>query len=496
MMLAKRLILALAVLPTLSAQAIWKPKPETSWQWQLTTPVDLSVAAEVYDVDLFANAASVVSSLHAGGRKAICYLSVGTFEPFRPDAASFPESVKGKKLKDFPDEKWLDIRRWDILGPIIEARLDLCKTKGFDAAEPDNVDGYSNDSGFPLTAADQITFNRRVADAAHARGLSVGLKNDLDQAKDLQPFFDWALNEQCFQYKECGNLTWFTAAGKAVFQVEYELAPNAFCPTANSLNFNSLRKNYDLDAYRVPCRVTAASTIKVTSVLNAASYAAGVSAGMIAAIFGTDLGPAAALGPRLTTPGLIDSTLADTRILIDGVPAPLLYLGPTQAIAVIPYGAAGKGTVLVRVARGSEVSETFPVAVQASLPGIFTSNGAGSGQAAALNETGSLNTVSSPAARGSIVTFFVTGEGLVTPLPRDGQLASMPYPAPVMEVSVRIGGQPASVLYAGAAPQQVSGLLQVNARIASSAAGGEAVPITVTIGAQSSQAGVTIAVAP
>ena len=174
------LVLALAAGTTgsLLAQSpsIWKPALNTSWQWQLSVPVDTSVNAEMYDIDLFTNEAAVVAKLHAAGRKAVCYVSVGTFEPYRPDAAQFPAAVKGKALEDFGDENWLDIRRWDVLGPIFAARFDLCKSKGFDGIEPDNVDGYSNDSGFPLTYADKIQFNKRIADLAHARGLSVGLK--------------------------------------------------------------------------------------------------------------------------------------------------------------------------------------------------------------------------------------------------------------------------------------------------------------------------------
>ena len=141
------------------SQAIWVPPPQVDWQWQLTGPVDQNVTASVFDIDLFDNDASVVASLHAKGRKVICYVSVGTFEDWRPDAARFPEAVKGLPLADFPNERWLDIRRLDDLKPILEARFDLCKQKGFDAIEPDNVDAYTNRSGFPLTARDQIQFN-------------------------------------------------------------------------------------------------------------------------------------------------------------------------------------------------------------------------------------------------------------------------------------------------------------------------------------------------
>src|SRR6266566_3906790 len=235
-------------------QTVWQPALNTSWQWQLTTPVDQTVNAQMYDIDMFDNDVSVVASLHAQGRKVICYISAGTFENWRPDAASFPAVVKGNAVSGWPGENWLDIRRLDILGPIMTARLDLCQTKGFDGVEPDNIDGYTNGTGFPLTAQDQINYNTFLANQAHARGLSVALKNDLDQVQALLPYFDWALNEQCFQYNECNTLVPFITAGKAVFEVEYSLSTSQFCPQANALNFNAMQKDLNLDAFRIPCR--------------------------------------------------------------------------------------------------------------------------------------------------------------------------------------------------------------------------------------------------
>jgi hypothetical protein len=149
--------------------------------------------------------------------------------------------------------RWLDIRRWDALEPILAARFDTCRSKGFDAVEPDNVDGYSNDSGFKLSAADQLTFNRRVAALAHQRGLGVGLKNDVDQAAALQPHFDFAVNEECAQYEECDKLAVFVRAGKPVFHVEYERPSGGFCPESRKLGFSSMRKHPELDAWRETC---------------------------------------------------------------------------------------------------------------------------------------------------------------------------------------------------------------------------------------------------
>ncbi len=475
--------------------SIWKPKVNTSWQWQLTTPVDLSIDAEMYDIDLFQNDAALVAKLHVAGRKAVCYVSVGTYEPYRPDSAQFPAAVKGKAMSDFPDENWLDIRRWDLLGPIFEKRFDLCKAKGFDGLEPDNVDGYSNDTGFPLTYNDQLEFNRRIAALAHARGLSVGLKNDLDQIGDLLPSFDWALNEQCFQYKECGGLSAFVNAGKAVFNVEYQRKPEQFCAQANSLNFNSLAKNLNLDVYRVPCREASAASVPVISaILNAASYRGGsVAPGEIVAIFGTDLGPAQPLGARLAN-GVVTSQLDDMRLLFDGIPAPLLYAGSGQLLAVVPYGIAGQTTTVAQFERGSARSAAFTMNVAASWPGIFTASATGSGQASMFNQDGSLNGPGRRALPGSIVTLFGTGEGMVAPVARDGQISGVPLASPLLQVTAKIGGVAAEVLYAGAAPSLVAGVLQINVRVPAGVAAGDAVLVELSSGGRVSQGNVVMAV--
>jgi hypothetical protein len=239
--------------PAGAAKRIWRPAPHTTWQWQLTGRIDLSVRARMFDIDLFDTPARTVARLHARGGRAVCYLSAGSFERGRPDAAAFPAAVLGRALEGYPDERWLDVRRLDVIGPIMERRLDLCRSKGFDGVEADNVDGYANPSGFPLTSADQLAYNRLLARAAHARGLSIGLKNDLDQVRALEPSFDWALNEQCFQYDECDRLAPFVRARKAVFTVEYELSPAAFCARSRRLGFMSMRKHLDLDAWRAPC---------------------------------------------------------------------------------------------------------------------------------------------------------------------------------------------------------------------------------------------------
>jgi hypothetical protein len=239
--------------PTPSA-GWWQPAPDTSWQWQLSGTIDTSLDVQMYDIDLFEAPQETINSLHADGRIVICYFSAGSWEDWRPDAADFPAEVIGDPLEGWPGEKWLDIRRLDLLGPIMQARLDLAVQKGCDGVEPDNVDGYANQTGFPLSFDDQIAYNTWLAQQAHARGLSIGLKNDLDQIGDLLPLFDWALNEECFTYNECDLLLPFIESNKAVFGVEYEFEPADFCPQANAMHFSFLKKNWDLDAWRVDCQ--------------------------------------------------------------------------------------------------------------------------------------------------------------------------------------------------------------------------------------------------
>ncbi len=235
----------------------WKPSSGSpiSWYWQLQGSINTStLKASVYDIDGFDNSAATVAALHAKGAKVICYLSLGTSENFRSDYSQIPSSVKGS-TNGWPGENWLDIRQISTLAPIMTARMQMCKSKGFDAIEPDNIDGYTNNTGFPLTAAHQIAYNTWIANTAHSLGLSVGLKNDVDQLAQLQPVFDWALNEECNQYSECGGYSAFTNAGKAVFNAEYG-SSTSFCSADVSKRINGARFDLDLTGQFTPCTGT------------------------------------------------------------------------------------------------------------------------------------------------------------------------------------------------------------------------------------------------
>ncbi|RJX75800.1 endo alpha-1,4 polygalactosaminidase [Vibrio sinensis] len=238
----------------------YQPPVLATWQWQLTGEINKTYSVNVYDIDLFDSTESLIQELQSDNTKVICYFSAGSYEEWRSDASQFKPSDRGNSLDGWPGEAWLDIRSENVIS-IMKARLDLAAKKGCDGVEPDNVDGYQNDSGFNLTARDQLDFNRTLANEAHIRNLSVGLKNDLDQVKELVDYFDFAVNEQCFQYKECDLLTPFIDNGKAVFNVEYEKkyltdesAKEALCAESLRLQFSTLILPADLDdEFRISC---------------------------------------------------------------------------------------------------------------------------------------------------------------------------------------------------------------------------------------------------
>jgi hypothetical protein len=238
----------------------WRPAPRTAaWQWQLQGRLDLSLPASVYDIDGFAAKRSQVAALHRRGRRAICYLDVGSWESYRPDRAAFPAAVIGARYEGFPDERWLDVSRFRLFRAPLEARIAICAGKGFDAVEPDNLAGFENDTGFAISAADQLRFNRWIAAQVHRRGMAVALKNDPEQVTELLPSFDFAIVEECFQFDECGRFSPFVAAGKAVFEAEYELPTAEFCDRARALGFSAIGKSYDLFARPFePCEAAAA----------------------------------------------------------------------------------------------------------------------------------------------------------------------------------------------------------------------------------------------
>lgn len=245
--------------------------------------------------------------------------------------------------------------------------------------------------------------------------------------------------------------------------------------------------------------VTQAGLEVVTSregVLNAASFLGGaVAPGEIVTVFGSGLGPAKLALYELTPDGQhLANSVRSVQVTFDGIPAPLIYVSGGQVSAIVPYGVAGPVTRMV-VSNGGIASAPVQLDVAPSAPALFTTNASGKGQAAAFNQDNSLNSAAEAAARNTIVQLFATGEGATLPDGEDGRLANgAALPRPRLPVTVTIGGQAATVVYAGAAPGQVAGLMQVNARIPQNVAPGAAVPVVLRVGQASSPAGVTIAV--
>jgi hypothetical protein len=238
--------------PTTPTAGVWAPAKGTAWQWQLSGVLDTTIPVPVYDVDGDDTSSATVTALHNKDVKTICYFDAGGWENYRSDADQFPTVALGNTINGWPDERWIDIRNTAII-PLMEQRIINCKNKGFNAIEPDVVDGYANNTGFPLTSSDQIKYNKTIAELAHKHGLGVALKNDPDQAAALEPFFDFAVVEECFKYSECDAYIPFTKAGKAVLHVEYSSTPAQFCPVTKPLGFSSMVKKLTLSAWREVC---------------------------------------------------------------------------------------------------------------------------------------------------------------------------------------------------------------------------------------------------
>ncbi len=259
------LLLAVLILTLLTTRAIthadtvsswYKPGIDITWQWQLEGKINPNYAVDIYDIDLFDTPAGTIASLKASGKKVLCYFSAGSSENWRPDFTKFSAASLGKK-NGWAGEKWLDIRSKNV-ADVMLTRLDLAVKKGCDGVEPDNVDGFSNKTGFPLKAGDQIVFNRWLAKEAHARGLTVALKNTGDLANQLVDSFDLAINEECHAYQECDQLAVFTKQGKPILNAEYKkMSKNKIenlCKVAVSNHIQTLILSKQLnDSRRISC---------------------------------------------------------------------------------------------------------------------------------------------------------------------------------------------------------------------------------------------------
>ena len=258
--------------------------------------------------------------------------------------------------------------------------------------------------------------------------------------------------------------------------------------TAQSLGSPGLQSTSIITIQPAP-----AVSLGKTAVTNAASYQTGaVAPGEIVTIFGTALGPAVLVTAQLNSQGKLASNLNGTEVLFDHIPAPLVYVSANQVSAIVPYEVAGQPFTQMVVVRNGQATPPLSLAVTAVTPALFTANASGAGQAAAVNQDATLNGPGAGAPAGSILSLYGTGEGQTSPGGINGRVANSLLPAPLAAVSVTVGSLNAPVQYAGAAPQATAGLLQVNVTVPALAPG--IYPVVLTIGGQSSAAGVTVTV--
>jgi uncharacterized protein (TIGR03437 family) len=237
----------------------------------------------------------------------------------------------------------------------------------------------------------------------------------------------------------------------------------------------------------------------LSQVVNAASgIAGGVSPGEILSVRGYGAGAAAVGGLTLDALGLVVSNLNGLQVTFDGKAAPLIYTSANQTNLIVPYEVAGETSTVMQVAyaaaTGRLQTAAWALPVAGSAPGVFTLDATGTGAGAVVNQDGSVNSAANPAARGSVISIYATGEGQTSPAGVTGSVTQSNTKAPLLPVTVKIGGIGATVQYAGSAPDEVAGVLQVNAVVPQGVAPGSAVPVTVSVGGIASQAGVMIGV--
>jgi hypothetical protein len=220
------------------------------WDIQFAEPFALDRDVAVMDLDVDALPEGTFETLTARGVKVLCYVSVGTAETYRDDWGTFPKVLIGKNWPEWPDEYYLDIRRLDVLLPIMQARFARCAAAGANGIEPDNQDLQWADSGFDISADDTVAYMRALADLAHGMGLTIGQKNNPDVVPDLVGVLDFIVTEDCHHDGWCDQVTPYIAAGKPVYAIEYTDHPldwDAACHAADQLGLLMIRKDRDLN---------------------------------------------------------------------------------------------------------------------------------------------------------------------------------------------------------------------------------------------------------
>jgi len=247
----KRMLLALSLLFVATA-ANAQFAPLTTWYWQLSGTVNKTRAATIYDIDMEGASSSLVAQLKSAQHVVVCYIDAGGWEPFRSDASAFPKSVIGNKEPGW-NEYFLDIRS-PIVRDLMSKRMDTAKAKGCDGIEPDVMDTYTAQTGFPLTKTDEIDYAKFWSQAVHQRGMKIALKNNAELVSTLVSYFDFSIAEECFDYKECSSYAPFIKQGKAVLVAEYTSFRSAWCTKAKAAQQSLAFFNLDLNGRKYqPC---------------------------------------------------------------------------------------------------------------------------------------------------------------------------------------------------------------------------------------------------
>lgn len=250
-----------------SNSSVWHPTAGTTWNYLLlSSPItNATNGTQAIGMDLFDIQTDIIEGLQQNGAKVICYFSAGSYENWRPDQSQFQPEDLGKSLKGWKGERWLNVSSPNV-HKIMEARMNLAVEKHCDAIDPDNVDGYDNDNGLGLTQTDAINYLSFLSTAAHSRGLAIGLKNAGGIVDNVVDVFQFSVQEQCEQTKECEQYTPFISQNKPVFHVEYpkgdktndninisDTQKQTICDDPTAKGFSTIMKNMNLDSWIESC---------------------------------------------------------------------------------------------------------------------------------------------------------------------------------------------------------------------------------------------------
>jgi uncharacterized protein (TIGR03437 family) len=294
-----------------------------------------------------------------------------------------------------------------------------------------------------------------------------------------------------------GVITTVAGTGVRGYAGDGGSAPNASLNGPAAVAVNAAGSVWVADSLNNAVRLLqfAGGGTTVSAVTNGASNLSGpVAPGEVVVVYGSGLGPSPLVQYQADANGNVPTSVGGTSVYVNGVAAPVLYASANQVAALVPYGISGS-LAQMYVQYQNVTSAPFNLSGASQIPAVFTLNSSGTGQAAAINnKDGSINGAAHPAKVGDYVQLYITGAGQTNPPGSDGTINADPFPVPVGAVKVTIGGQNATVNFAGGAPGSVAGVIQVNAQIPAGITVGSALPVVVQVGTSNSQPGVTLAV--